>query len=89
MSLKTLYNIVEDRFKKLLNFGVYIMMFRWINKQPGMQKFWKCCSHYHLIYEYHLINSQTYLSFILTLQSIGENEYGKSGHLSIFALEEL
>ena len=32
---------------------------------------------------HHFINSQAYL-FILTQQSMGGNEYGKSGHLSIF-----
>ena len=39
-TLKTLFNIVEDRLKKLLNFDVSaVMMFRKVNKQPGMQKF--------------------------------------------------
>ena len=36
---------------------------------------------------HHLINSQAYmLPFILTQQSMEENGYGKSGHLSIFTL---
>ena len=31
-------------------------------------------------------NKQSGLPFILTQQSMGDNEYGKSGHLSIFTL---
>ena len=63
------------------------MMFRWINKQPGMQKFWNWCSHYQEIYDWiSTFNKQSDLPFILTQQSIGENEYGKSGHLSIITL---
>ena len=38
-SLKTLLNIVEAPFKKLLNFDVCVVLFRMVNKQPGMQKF--------------------------------------------------
>ena len=29
-----------------------IMMFRRVNKQPGMQKFWNWCSHYQEIYDW-------------------------------------
>ena len=51
------------------------MMFRWINKQPGMQKFWHWCSHYQEIYDWISFNEQSGLHFILTQQSMGENEY--------------
>ena len=55
LCLKTLFNIVEDRLKKLWNFDNYlccIMMFRRVNRQPGMQKFWNWCSHYGEIYDW-------------------------------------
>ena len=62
------------------------MMSRWINKQPGMQSFEidavtikKSMTKYHH-------NKQSRLPFILTEQSMGETEYGESGHLSIFTL---
>ena len=55
------------------------MMFKWINKQPEIDavKIKKSMTEYH-----HLINNQAYF-FILKEQSMGENEYGRSGHLYI------
>ena len=40
-SLKTLFNIVEALFKQIVEFSRVwcVMMFRWTNKQPGIQKF--------------------------------------------------
>ena len=64
-----------------------IMMFRWINEQPGIQKFGNLCSHYQDIYDW--ISPFNKLSdwwFILTQQSMVENEYGNSSHLSISLL---
>ena len=61
------------------------MMFRWINKQPGIQKFWNVCSHYQDIYDWiSLLNKWSGSPFILTQQSLEGIEYGKSSHLSIF-----
>ena len=54
------------------------MMFRWINKQPGMQKFLNWCIHYQEIYDW--INGQAQANTAV----YGKNEYGNSGHLSIF-----
>ena len=71
-------------FKELVNFSCLwcIMMFRWINKQPGMQKFWNWSSHYQDIYDWiSPFNKSSDLWFILTHPSMGGNEYGKSGHL--------
>ena len=48
-ALKTLFNNADGRFKKkLLKFDVCVvyMMFRWVNEQPGMQKFWSLFFHY-------------------------------------------
>ena len=85
--LKAVFNIVEDWFEFFLNFDVcFVFIFRRINKQPGMQKLWKWCSHYQEIYDWLSFNKQSGLSFILTHQSMGDNEYGQSGHLSIFIL---
>ena len=46
--------IVEAPFKRLLLFWCLccIMMFRWTNKQPGIQKFWNWCGHYQDIYDW-------------------------------------
>ena len=44
-----------------------IMMFRWTNKQSGIQKFWNLCGHYQDIYDW--INGQAY-HFILTQRSM-------------------
>ena len=64
--LKTLlFNIVETRFSKVLKFDVWVllgsmMMFRWLIKQPGIQKFGKACSHYQDMNDYHQsINRRT------------------------------
>ena len=48
-----------------------IMMFRWINKQPGMQEFRNRCSHYQEIYDW-ISNKKSGLPFILTPQSMRE-----------------
>ena len=46
-----------------------------------MQKFWNWCIHYQEIYDWiSSFNKQSGLRFILTQRSMGENEYGKSGH---------
>ena len=56
------------------------MMFRKVNKQPGMQKFWNWCSHYQEIYDWiSPLNKRAGSAFILTQLSMGENEYGESG----------
>ena len=48
------------------------MMLRWINKQPGRQKFWNLCSHYQAIYDWiPPLNKWSGLWFILTQQSMG------------------
>ena len=60
-----------------------MIMFRWLNKQPGIQKFWKFCIHYQDIFmtEYHhWINGQTYGLVLITQQSLEENKYGESNH---------
>ena len=61
-------------------------MFIWINKQPGIQKIWNGCSHYKDIYHYWIspVNKSSDLWFILSQQSMGGNECGKSGRLHIF-----
>ena len=84
--LKTLFNIVEAWFKIIEQQCLcYMMMFRWINKQPGIQKLWNWCSHYQDIYDWiSPLNKLSDLWFILTQQSMVENEYGKSGNLSFF-----
>ena len=63
-----------------------IMMFRWIYKQPGIQNFGrKINSHYQDIYDWiSPFHKPSGSWFILTQQSMGGNEHGKSGHLSIF-----
>ena len=49
------------------------MMFRWINKQPGIQKFWNLCGHYQDIYDWiSPLNKWSGLPFILKQQSMGE-----------------
>ena len=82
--LKTLFNIVEARFDFffLLWCLCWMMMFRWINKQPRIQKFWHFCSYYQDIYDWiSQLNKPSDLWFIQTQQSMG---VGGSGHLSIF-----
>ena len=70
--LKTLLNIVETPFKKCwtLMSVLYMMMFRWTNKQPGIQKFWNLCGHYQDIYHWvSPLNKRSGSPFILTQQS--------------------
>ena len=87
---RTLFNIVDTWLKKKIELWCLCctMMFRWINKQPGIQKFWNWCSHYQDIYDWisplNKPSGRSGLWFILTQQSMGQNENGKSGHLSIF-----
>ena len=86
MGLKTLFNIVEDQFQKIVELWCLccIMMFRRINKQRGIQFFWNWCSHYQEIYDWiSPLNKRSGSPFILTQQSMGENEYVESDHLSI------
>ena len=67
--LKTLFNIVEERFKKIVELWYLccIMVFRKVNKQPGMQKFWNWCSHYQEIYDWiSPLNKRAGSAFILT-----------------------
>ena len=74
-----------------------MMMFRWTNKQPGIQKFWNLCSHYqdtckvlwlNITSEYKTVRLKPYqLPFILLQTAVyGEKwvRYIKSSHLSIF-----
>ena len=55
-----------------------MMMFRWTNKQPGIQKFWNLCGHYQDIYDWisplglSPLNKWSGLPFILTQQSMGK-----------------
>ena len=66
------------------------MMFRKVNKQPGMQKFWNWCIHYQEIYDWiSPLNKRTGSAFILTQYYMGKMSMvilGHSGHLSIFTL---
>ena len=51
-----------------------MVMFRWTNKQPRIQKFWNVCSHYQDIYDWiSPLNKRSGLPFILTQQSMGRN----------------
>ena len=85
--LKTLFNIVEERFKKIVELRCLccIMMFRKVNKQPGMQKFWNWCSHYQEIYDWisPVLNkragSALFYSNTVLIVYMGGNEYGESG----------
>ena len=78
----TLFNIMEARLKNCwIRCLCCIMMFRWINTQPGIHKLWHWCSHYQDIYDWiSPFNKPSGLWFILTQQSMGGNEYGKSSH---------
>ena len=61
------------------------MMFRLINKQPGIQKFRNLCGHYQDIYDWiSPFNKLSGLWFILTQHSMVENQNGKSSHLTFF-----
>ena len=84
--LKKLFNIVEAPFMFLLWCVCCMMMFRWTNKQPGIQKVWNLCGLYQDIYDWiSPLNKRSGWPFILIQQSMGRNEYGISGHLHIFA----
>ena len=52
--LKTLFNIVEAPLKQIVKLSCLccMIMFRWTNKQPGIQKFFNLCSHYQDIYDW-------------------------------------
>ena len=52
--LKTLFIIAEAPFNFffLLWSLCRVMMFRWTNKQPGIQTFWNLCGHYQDIYDW-------------------------------------
>ena len=68
-TLKALFNIVEEQFLKMVELWCQccIMMFRKVNKQPGMQKFWNWCSHYQEIYDWiSPLNKRAGSAFILT-----------------------
>ena len=85
--LKFLFNIVEASFKRIVELWClcWIMMFRWTNKQPGIQTFWNLWGNYQDIYDWiSLLNKWTASPFILTQQFMGRNEWDKSGLLSIF-----
>ena len=57
------------------------MLFSWINKQPGIQKFWNLSSQYQDMYDWiSPFNKSSSLWFILTQG----NECGKSSHLFVF-----
>ena len=54
LNLDKLFNIVEARFEKKLWTLISVlydelMMFRWSNKEPGIQTFWNFCGHYQEI----------------------------------------
>ena len=73
---KTLFNIVKAPFKMVELWCLCcMMMFRWTNKQPGIQQFWNLCSHYQYIYDWiSPLNKCSGLPFILTQQSMRRNE---------------
>ena len=90
------YNLKSPRtlnIKKLLNFDDClgcIMMFRWINKQPEIRKFWNWCCHYQEIYDWiSPLFLETVLHKIMVYSNTAfyrGNDYDKSGHLSIVTL---
>ena len=87
--LKTLFNIVEASFKKLLNIDVCVVW--WCSDGPINSQEYKSfdiyCVHYQDIYDsISPLNKWSGILFIPTqlLQSIGINEQDKCGHLSIF-----
>ena len=53
-TLKTLLNILEAPVKKIVELWCLccMMMFRWTNKQSGIQWFWHLCGHYQDIYDW-------------------------------------
>ena len=78
MMLKELFNIVDrGSILKIVELWCLccMMMFRWINKQLGIQKLWSLYGHYQEIYDWiSPLNKRACLSFILTQQSMGRNE---------------
>ena len=51
------------------------MMFRKVNKQPGMQKFWNWCSHYQEIYDWISPQQTSWQRIYSNTVVYGENEY--------------
>ena len=81
--LNNVFNIVEAPLKKIELWCLCcMMMFRWTNKQPGMQNIRHLYSHYQADWISPL-NKRSGLPFILTQQSMWRIESDKSGHLSI------
>ena len=68
------------------------MMFRRVNKQPGIKKSLEINAvtlYLQNIYDWiSPLNKQSGSQLIIPQQSMGENEYGISGHLHIFAFFE-
>ena len=64
------------------------MVFRWINKQPGMQKLWNLCSHYHDICDWITPFYKPSRLIVYSNTAVyGGNEYdGKSNHMCIFTI---
>ena len=86
--LKALFYTVEARFKSCWTLmSVLYAVYRWIINSPaGIQFFWNWCDHYQDIYDWiSPLNKPSGLWFILTQQSTGGNECGKSSHLSILS----
>ena len=54
--LNNVFNIVEARSQNIFELWCLccMMTFRWINKQPGMQKFWNVWCYYQEIYDWKL-----------------------------------
>ena len=80
--LKTLFNIVKAQFKNKKYFDVCVV--RWCSEFGPINSQEYIGSHYQDIYDWiSPLNKPSDLWFILTAV-YGGNEYGKSGHLSIF-----
>ena len=85
--LKTLFNIVDARFKKLQCLCC-VIIFRWTNKQPGVRKFWNLSCHYQNIYDW-IFTAEAYHWGLITTQGcisvIYKNSYppSKSGRFSV------
>ena len=78
--LKTLLNIVEARFKKQC-WNLISVLYNDVSLESGIQQFWNYF-HYPDIYDLlSPFNKPSGLWFILTQQSMGEIECGKSGCL--------
>ena len=65
-------------------------MFRWINKQPGLQFFLidAVTVKASITEYYYLINRQASAMVYSNTQSMGGHEYGKPSHLRIFTFLE-